>query len=318
MNIKLHYGDRPFVFPDLTEEQLHSMDAETVKLLVLLAKDCSTVPQGAEKAFEGLQKLGILSFENKEYHAIKHQDMENSESQNKEKDAKSKRRTQIMETLVYTDDEFEAVLDGRADLQNLITEAQNALGKPLYQADSKLLVSIAEGYDFDEDYMLTLLAYCNRIGKRNMRYVEKTATSLYDLGIKTAAELLTHLNTQEEAYHFEKSVRRIFGLGTRAFTTKEKVFLKAWQETYQIEEALLQKAYDITVAATAKPSLNYANSILERWYAEGIRSATDLENAEKEKAPVKKAGFNATSYNTDDFFTAALDRSYGDKPKKEK
>ncbi len=298
MNIKIYYGNRPFVFPELTNKQLQDMDAETLKLLVLLAQGDAPISSENEREMKKLESLGIISIEGSE--------------KSKEKGA-VKKRSQIMETPVYTDNEFETVLDGRADLQNLITEAQNALGKPLYQADSKLLVSIAEGYDFDEDYMLSLLAYCNRIGKRNMRYVEKMATSLYDQSIKTSAELLEYLNTQEEAYRFEKTVRRVFGLGSRAFTSKEKVFLKAWQEAYQIDETLLQKAYDITVSATAKPSLNYANSILERWYAEGIKSVADLE-----KVSVKKTGGNATSYNVDDFFSAALDRSYGDTPKKEK
>ncbi len=312
MNIKIHYGNDPLVLPSLTREQLGGMSEEALKLLIMLAQDRTYEARGAEKALSELEALGLLEMEHR---ATSRRKKEAGTQETEKKDAQ-KKRTQVMETLVYTDDEFEGVLGGRADLQNLITEAQNALGKPLYQADSKLLVSIAEGYDFDEDFMLTLLAYCNRIGKRNMRYVEKTATSLYDLGIKTSSELVEYLNTQEEAYRFEKTVRRIFGLGSRAFTSKEKVFLKAWQETYHIEESLLQKAYDITVSATAKPSLNYANSILERWYAEGIKTAADLEKIEK--SPVKKTGASATSYNVDDFFSAALDRSYGDTPNKEK
>ncbi len=315
MNIKILYGDRPFVAPTLTREIIASLDGQSARVLLALLSDnsftendlCTTLgisKKELSNAWITLEKSGLVLTDGKEIIV-------------KEKPDKPKKRSEVMETLVYTDKEFETVLDGRSDLQSLITEAQNALGKPLYQADSKLLVSIAEAYDYDEDFMLTLLAYCNRIGKRNMRYVEKVATSLYDLGIKTSVELLAHLNTQEQAYYFEKTVRRIFGLGSRAFTSKEKVFLKAWQDTYQIEEELLQKAYDITVAATAKPSLNYANSILERWFAEGIKTLADLEKAEKEKTAAGKTGTTAISYNADDFFSAALDRSYNDEPKKE-
>ena len=327
MKIQLLYGKTPSVLPELTEKAILKADVLSLRVLTLVASGTSSekdlldlleIDQKAlHKALAYWEKAGALETAR---HADKIEKVakENKEntidtSDNKQNPATSTKKSRTTEVSLYTDEEFANVLARRADLAYLIDEAQNALGKTLFQNDSKMLVSIAEDFGFDDEFMLTLLAYCRRIDKKSMRYVEKVAASLYDLGVKDSAELNEHLRKQEEAYRFEKTVRKIFGLGNRVFTTREQPMLTAWRETYRFDKEMLQKAYDITVGATDKPSILYANSILERWYAEGIKTVADLQATETKKS---EKG-NATSFNIDEFFQAALDRSYSDEPKKE-
>ena len=72
----------------------------------------------------------------------------------------------------------------------------------------------------------------------------------------------------------------------------------------------LQNGDEITVSATSKPSIHYANAILEKWFAEGIKNIDDvnsmLEAREQEKVTDGK------SFDVDDFFAAALKRSYSE------
>lgn len=328
MKIQLLYGKTPSVLPELSEKVILEADALSLRLLALISSGHTSDTEllsllgidekKLNKALTYWEKAGVLVRVNAP------QKIENIAKPTEEKQpqnveieknsAKPKKRSRTREVSLYTDEEFENVLAGRADLAYLIDEAQNALGKPLFQNDSKLLVSIAEDFGFDDEFMMLLLAYCRRIEKKSMRYVEKVAATLYDLGIKEPKELNEYLRQQEKEYLFEKTVRGIFGLGGRAFTTKEKAFLSAWSDTYQFDKEMLQKAYDITIGATSKPSLPYANSILERWYAEGIKTPADLEAAAEKK---KDGKGDATSFNIDEFFQAALDRSYNDEPKKE-
>lgn len=328
MKIQLLYGKTPSVLPELTETSIIEADELALRALVLISsgiisqkdliKHLNTDEKTLDSALAHWEKAGILIKEETPQQTDKIAKEEAKIPVKKQKTEKnganSTKKSRTREITLYTDEEFANVLDRRADLAALITEAQHALGKPLFQNDSKMLVSIAEDFEFDEEFMLVLLDYCRRMNKKSMRYVEKVAASLYDLGIKDAEELNEHLRKQEDTYHFEKIVRSIFGLGSRAFTTKEKVFLTAWKETYQFDKDMLQKAYDITIGATSKPSIPYANSILERWYAEGIKTVADLEAATETK---KAAEADATSFNIDEFFQAALDRSYNDEPKKE-
>lgn len=93
--------------------------------------------------------------------------------------------------------------------------------------------------------------------------------------------------------------------------------LAAWISFgYDVE--IVRMAYEITVNATNEPSLNYANAILERWNADGLRTVEEIQNylaeakAKKEGKAAAKAELG-NSFDTDDFFEAALRRSFSDR-----
>lgn len=224
-------------------------------------------------------------------------------------------KVKVTELPEYTRDELTAVLERRRELKVLIEEAQAILGKVLNITEAELLVRISEGLGLDDEYILNLLAYCKSIGKSNMRYVEKTAVSFYDKGICTAGALVEHLRMLDRISSAEGKIRGIFGMGERAFTAKESKFISDWINVYGFDFDVIKKAYEDTVNATSKPSLNYANRILESWYSEGLRTLSDVEKF-KEKKNVG-ASATATSFNVDDFFTAAINKGFGESPKKE-
>ena len=87
--------------------------------------------------------------------------------------------------------------------------------------------------------------------------------------------------------------------------------LDAWS-SYGYGEDIIRRAYEITVGAINEPSLPYANSILERWHSDGLDTAAQIDaklDAEREK---KGQTPREGSFDTDDFFEAALRRSYSD------
>ena len=67
---------------------------------------------------------------------------------------------------------------------------------------------------------------------------------------------------------------------------------------------VISMAYEIAVARTKEPSVPYTNAILERWHKEGLKNLEEIEKAEAQKAPTNG------SFDTDDFFEAALKRSF--------
>ena len=86
-------------------------------------------------------------------------------------------------------------------------------------------------------------------------------------------------------------------------------------------------AYDLTVGATEKASVAYADKIITRWNTEGCKTLADVnallekEKAEKAEKSAKKPQKSAKeaekdemrSFEVEDFFAHALDRSYGKK-----
>jgi hypothetical protein len=88
--------------------------------------------------------------------------------------------------------------------------------------------------------------------------------------------------------------------------------------TYEIsisnpENKYKADAYEITVDAIGKSSIPYTNSILERWAAANLHTLAEIDAAEQARAAAGHTqAAPGNSFDTDDFFDAALKRSFGD------
>lgn len=220
------------------------------------------------------------------------------------------KRAKISELPQYTSAELNALLQKHSNVVGLIDECQNVLGKIFTAADIKVLMGFVDYFGLDNDYILVLMHYAARNDMKSLRYIEKVATSCIDDGITDAKVLQETLYAREEKAQIETKIKNIFGLGTRKLTSKEQKQVDAWVGTYKYELDVIEQAYEITVSATNKPSIHYANAILEKWFAEGIRNVDDvktlLASREQEKAT------EGSSFDVDDFFAAALKRSYSE------
>ena len=121
-------------------------------------------------------------------------------------------------------------------------------------------------------------------------------------------DLEEELKRREASADAETKIRSLFGVGERAFTTKEKRFISVWINDMSFSIEIIEKAYEVTADATGKGSFAYANSVLERWNAAGLRTLDQIE------ASYKKSGSESPatgSFDTDSFFEAAVRRSLG-------
>lgn len=210
----------------------------------------------------------------------------------------------------YSMDELSDVLSRRTELAQLVNDAQQAFGKVFNTAEIAIIAGLVDYLGLDEEYVLLLLTHCRNMEKKSLRYVEKMAITLHDEGIHDAADLEQKLHNIEIMAKASGKVRAMYGISTRALTSKEKTMIEKWICVMHYDEEMLRRAYEITVDSTSKPSIPYANSILERWYAEGYRTLADVDAALAEYKR-KKAG-NGSSFDVDEFFEAALKRTYGE------
>lgn len=330
MKFELKYGNLPTVLPEIPEQALLAADAVALRLLILLSAEPSLrsegrdavanrlglTPREADAAIAYWQSCGLLkkAGAKKTEKTVEVKSGENrtenpkmDEKSGKKISKKLEKRTKLSELPAYTDSELTALLERKRSLGDLITEAQNALGKIFNLNETKILVSIVEELGFDEEFMLILLDFCRRSERKNLRYVEKLAASLYDDGVRDAAALTECLRRREQLQSAQGKVRSMFGLGSRALTEKEKGQIATWIESYQFDFAMIEKAYEITVNSTAKPSLNYAAKILENWYTEGYKTPEEVDEARAKRKGEKPS---ARTFDVDDFFKAALERSY--------
>lgn len=209
----------------------------------------------------------------------------------------------------YSTAELSDLLEKSQSLRMLVNEAQNIWGKVFNPYEAQLLVGLSDYLRLDNEYILLLLAHSKRIGKKSLREVERYALRLVDDGVTDAAALEEFVKRTEARRTLQGKIRAMFGIGSRSFTAKENAMLGNWI-SYGYGEDIIRRAYEITVGAINEPSLPYANSILERWHSEGLDTAAQIDaklDAEREK---KGQAVMTGSFDTDDFFEAALKRSY--------
>ncbi|MBQ7335252.1 MAG: DnaD domain protein [Clostridia bacterium] len=214
----------------------------------------------------------------------------------------------------YTSVELAEMMEKRASVRILINEAQQILGKMFNPSEVNVMIGMLDYLGMSEECVLLLLAHCKRIGKTNLRAIEKYAITMSDKGISDSDAMEEEIRHAEAMHEFEGQVRALFGMKSRALTGKESKMLSAWLSYgYGIE--VVRMAYEITVNATNEPSVAYANAILERWNSENLKTAEQItarmeeERAQKEGKKAEKSELG-NSFDTDDFFEAALRRGF--------
>ncbi len=212
----------------------------------------------------------------------------------------------------YTTGETAQFLTRHPDAAGLIDCCQQELGKIFNTSEAEIIIGLLDYLSLDPEYVLLLCAHSAKRGKRSLRYIEKTAISLHDMGVLTYEQLEVHLKRQDAADDAEAELRQMFGIGKRALIKREREAFFRWTAEWEMPCDVIARAYEIAVSRTKEPSVPYTNAILEKWHAEGIRSVEDVDRFEEARRPAAGTPAGA-SFDTDDFFEAALQRSYGDK-----
>lgn len=214
----------------------------------------------------------------------------------------------------------------RRDLAGAIDEAQRLLGKTFNTTELKTFAELVEQLQVEPAYILTLISWCKRRGKGTLYYVRGTAVSLVSEGIETLSQLEEHISRREAAESDVGQLRKMFGIGERALTKTEEKRFTAWLINDKIPVDVIGIAYDMTVNNTGKVSFAYIDKLLQIWVNAGCAgSVEEVEGfIERERAargiPVydkktrgPKHDNIPSTYNVDDFFARALERSYSKK-----
>ena len=210
----------------------------------------------------------------------------------------------------YTTEELTSILEKRKELSTLIDTCQQLYGKVFNTSEINILIGLSDYLGFDHEYILLLFAHVGKMERKSVRTVEKLAFRFADEEITDADMLREHLSFLEKSQELESKVRTTFGINSRALTGKEKKLVQKWLGEYKFSFDIIEKAYELTIESTQKPSLPYAGAILDRWHQEGLDTLEKIEEniaqRDREKAST------GSSFNEDEFLRAAMKRGYGD------
>ncbi len=221
-------------------------------------------------------------------------------------------------------EEMSEIIDSDNSFKALIEECSALCGKVFTPTDISKIVSLKTSLGLDCETILLHFFYnyekLSAVGKKlTVSYVEKAAYTLYNQGIKTSEALQSHIKECERRNSNKYRLSRLFGIGDRAFTKKEKAFFEKWLNEWEMTFELIEAAYEINIDNTGKISYEYISKILSDWHGSGIttveqaeKASEDFKNSRKTKSSFteKPAENNGESFNTEEFFEKALKRSY--------
>lgn len=246
----------------------------------------------------------------------------------------------------YTSEEMAHLLEERTDVKDNIDECQRIWGKVFNIKEVNVLLGLSDYLGLDWEYIMTLVAYCAKMRDKqgygkSLHYVETTAFSFYNEGIFTVPALTEKLRSLEALADIDGQLRSLFGMGNRAQTPKEKKLFSTWVHDFGYGMDIIRMAYEVTVDAKGSPNLSYMNSVLANWNSRDLRTVEAVEanqaafRAEQERLSSAKAGAKTAahaagrsagkapdsrntpsgeggSFDTEDFFAAAVRRSLGE------
>ena len=213
---------------------------------------------------------------------------------------------------IYGSRELATLLHDRAVTVDFIDEAQKVFGKTFTARDTSIVVRLIDEYGFDEESVLLFLSYVRANGKKGVSYAEKIAIGFYDDGITAIEDVEAEFLRREQSKEQIFKIKKMFGFGARELTKTENELFTKWIRDYGYGEDVIKLAYDIMINAIQRVQPKYADKILEKWHVEGLKTAEEIEKYEADKRGAQKPASNdpQKSYDLDDFFAAAIKRSF--------
>ena len=204
----------------------------------------------------------------------------------------------------YSGAQIKKFMEENGKIASLFDACQNIMGKSFTPVDFNNIIYLKDYLRLSDDYIMLLIAHCVESEKGSWAYIRKTAKNLYEDGIYSYEELERHFADRKDKQSLEYKIRSIFGIGMRELSKMENEKIKLWISA-ELPEELLRRAYDITVNKTGKISIAYASRIIENWISLGYKTLEEVDANEKKRS----RKLSMSSFDTDDFFEAALARS---------
>ncbi|MBQ3490207.1 MAG: DnaD domain protein [Clostridia bacterium] len=299
MDFEFLFGRSVLNLPGACVPFLSSASAEQLRVLIALASENGKTPEGlcaaADVSEEHLAQA-ILFWQNAGVISV---------SSELPKLAKP-----VYEDVPsYTGEDMKRISES-GEIGELIDVCSAILEKTFTPLETETLFYLYDGLRLDFEYIVKLCKYCHDIGKPSLRYLKKTAISLYDGGMVTVGALDAFIEKEERKNDMEYRIRLLYGMGERALTPKEREYISLWVIDWNLPYEVIEMGYYQMMSSIPQPKISYENTILASWVKAGCRTKEDVENyiPESKKKREKKKQEDAAQnvgFDLDEFFAAA-------------
>lgn len=209
--------------------------------------------------------------------------------------------------------EISARIEQSEEIAFLFKSAEESLKRVLTFDDQRTILWFYDHLGMSVDIISMLIAFCCSAGRTSMAKIERTAESWAEKNITTHEQAENEILLMQKAFSFEGRVSSRLKLQGK-LTASQKKYIDDWAAK-DISVDLVELAYDKTVDSIGKPSFNYMNKILIKWYENGIGDVSSAAEFDERTRPrripeknssVKSSPRSAPSYDLDALLSHAM------------
>lgn len=213
-----------------------------------IAKCLNMLETDVYRAFEELNRLGVLTLENTGHIEI------NSLTE--------KRDTEIP-------------FDNR--LRDMLLEIEQALGRSLSFRDVDIFKSILSDYSLSPEVITILVEYCISKNKPDTRYMEKVALGWHEAGVRTPDDAINLIADYDKKWNKYREILGFLGKTGADLTKPQEDMFNKWIYVYKFPSEVIFKACELCILKTNGTNLNYIDKILGDWHKRGVKTASDID-----------------------------------------
>ncbi len=172
-------------------------------------------------------------------------------------------------------------LEGDTGFKMIVFVGQKYLKKIFTQTDIQTLAFLYDegGLGMSYELLEYLIEICASKNKTSLRYIEATAIEWHKSGVDSVEKAKMVSNIYNSRVW---TVLRSFGISDRSPIRQELDYINKWFDEYGFTAQMVERACEKTVEQLTKPSFQYADSILSKWYENEVRTMSQIEDEDKE------------------------------------
>lgn len=208
-----------------------------------------------------------------------------------------KKKTVKSVSVKPTREEVASVASTDNRLAFLLQEAEMKLARGLRSNEMQTLAWLYMDHGMDISLILMLVEYAVTEHKATVSFIENTALNWLDAGISTIAQAEEEIEKRSQQKTAWGMIESAFGLEHRMPSDKELQYAQKWIIDWHFGRDMLKEAYNRCIDRKAKISMSYINTILERWFKQGINSLEALKQNDAKPKNSTKAKKDFASYD---------------------
>jgi DnaD/phage-associated family protein len=210
-----------------------------------------------------------------------------SEEQSEAAKPEAEKTVTVKRRPVYMPEEIEIYQKESSDIKRLFVTAEKALGKLLSSNDLSTIFGFYDFLRLPIEVIEALLNHCSEINCRSLNYIEAVAINWEEEGIKTKEQAIEHIQRFNSTY---RQILKALGLGSKDPAPAQIKYMDKWLYDFKMPLDVILEACDATILEAPRPTIKYANGIIENWHKDGIKTVEDAKRAsEKHRKSVEAA-----------------------------